>query len=436
MTGPAHVCVVGAGIAGLATAFLLRERARAQGWNLELVVLEARPEPGGHTRSDMVDGFLCERGANGFLDNEPATLELVDRLGLRPRLQRASEQAARRFIYYGGKMRELPTRPLAFLRSDILSWRAKLRVALEPLVRSRRDGADETVDGFGRRRLGPDFTRYLLGPMVSGVFAGDARRLSGGPAGPAGTLHTLQGGMGELTGVLAAQLADVLRTGVRVRALGQSAGGFSLGTEQGEIRAEAVVLACPSYEAAAILAEIAPAEAELLGAIAYAPVDVVCQGYGLEGIERPCNGFGVLVPREEGIRSLGVLCSDQIFPGQAPAGFRLLRAIAGGAHDPAIARLGEAELRASVAADLRALFGVHGEPRLHHVVRHEQGIAQYDVGHLGRVAAAERLERDLPGLLLTGAAYRGVSVNGCVKDAQRVVEALAQGLGRRPMASR
>ena len=456
MTQPARVVVVGAGIAGLSTAWHVVTQAMRRDRALELTIIEQRPQPGGSTRTDHVDGYLCEWGPNGFLDNEPATLELVRELGLAERLYRASDAAASRFIYHSGQMHEVPLSPPEFLTSDIVPLSTKLRMAMEVFVPSRREDHDETVYEFGQRRLGHAFATLLLDPMVSGIFAGDVRELSlravfpqmasmerqygglfralwakkwqarrtgesvGGPSGPRGTLHTFRGGMGELTDTLATRLEAHLRLSATVVAVEHHDGGFRVRTDSEDLDADAVVLACPSFAAARIVTGLAPEVAQALDDIHHAPVDVACFGYRHADIRRPLRGFGVLIPRSEGIRSLGTLLSDQIFPGQAPPHHELMRTIIGGAHDPGITKLSSDDLEATVQRDLQALFRVTVAPRFRRLIRHARGIAQYTVGHLDRVAKTEALEAELPGLFFTGASYRGVSVNGCAKDAVQV----------------
>jgi oxygen-dependent protoporphyrinogen oxidase len=450
------IVVIGAGVAGLAAGYLLRETGRKRGLEPRLTILEALPTPGGATRTDHLSGYTCEWGPNGFLDNEPATLALIEQLGISSSLVSSNPQANRRFIYYGGRMRELPLSPPAFLKSDILPLHAKLRMAMEIFIPPLRKDIDETVDAFGRRRLGGRFATYLLDPMVSGIFAGNSQTLSlaavfpkmaemeknygglfkamfakkrearragketGGPAGPGGKLLTFKTGMGCLTTTLAAKLEDSIITSTGAGCVQSEGGRYSVLTADHRFSADAVILACPSHAAAGIISELAPDAAGAAGDIPFAPVSVVCHGHPAAGLNHALDGFGVLIPRVEGIRSLGSLWSDSIFPGQAPPEHKLLRTMIGGAHDPGILDYSEEELHSIAHRDHDRLFGVRAEPVFRHQYIHPRGIAQYNQGHLTRVDKLDRLERELPGLFFTGASYRGVSVNGCVKDAFRI----------------
>jgi oxygen-dependent protoporphyrinogen oxidase len=452
------VVVVGAGVAGLASAFLIREKAKETGSKVDITILEAKPSIGGSTRTDLIDGYTCEWGPNGFLDNEPLTLQLVGMLGMDDRLVRADEASSKRYIYHNGKMREVALNPIKFLKSDIVPLPVKLRMAMEYFIPARRNGADETVYEFGKRRLGAGFAKYLLDPMVSGVFAGNTKELSlkavfpkmvemekdfgglfkamfarqkeaknngrktGGPAGPGGVLHTFKFGMGELTATLAETLKSNLRLSSQAVAVEKYGRRFVVLTNDDKMEADHVVLACPSYESSRIIKGLDQKVAGYLNEIEFAPVDVVCHGYNADNVGRSVNGFGVLVPRSEGIRSLGTLWSDSIFPGQAPDGYHLFRTILGGACDPDIVNLKDGALDETAQKDLSRLVNVMDKPDFTKVFRHPKGIPQYTKGHLSRVTATEQMEDDLPGLYFTGVSYRGVSVNGCIKDAFRVAD--------------
>src|SRR5262249_21152547 len=176
---------------------------------------------------------------------------LADALGLADRLLPSRDEARRRFVYRGGRLQALPTGPLSFLRSGLLSARGKLRLAREPWSRPR-PSEDETIEAFATRGVGGEAAPALGGPRVTGVFAGDPRRLSlracfprlfelesehggllrgvfagarktrdpGTPRrSPFGRLTSFRGGLEELVRGLATSLGSDLRTGVGVRAL-------------------------------------------------------------------------------------------------------------------------------------------------------------------------------------------------------------------------
>jgi oxygen-dependent protoporphyrinogen oxidase len=165
-----RITVVGGGVSGLTVAYLLAIRNE----KLDVSVLEADSRPGGKIWSDRFDGFLCEKGANGFLDNKPKTLGLCDSLGIEP--LRANENAKKRYVYFKEILNPLPESPPSFLKSKLLSWPGKLRMAYE--VIAPKGPEDETVADFILRRLGKEALEKLIDPMVSGVFAGDPYKMS------------------------------------------------------------------------------------------------------------------------------------------------------------------------------------------------------------------------------------------------------------------
>ena len=172
-----RIVVIGGGIAGLATAYELRERAARVPGGLEVRLVEAAERLGGNLRTELDAGYRVEWGPNGFLDNVPETLDLVRRLGLEGELCPADAAAARRFLFRNGRLHLLPGGPGSFLACPVLSLGGRLRVLGEPFA-AKHPGGDETVYAFARRRIGAEAAHVLVGAMVSGVFAGDARELS------------------------------------------------------------------------------------------------------------------------------------------------------------------------------------------------------------------------------------------------------------------
>jgi protoporphyrinogen/coproporphyrinogen III oxidase len=468
-----RVVVAGGGIAGLSLAFGL---TRLLPPGDKVLVLEREPRAGGNIRTETLDGYLCEWGPNGFLDNVHETFRLISALGLDERVVRSSDAARRRYIYRGGRLHEVPAGPGAFLSSGLLSWRGKLRIAWEPFAPGP-PGGDETIYGFASRRIGREAADALVDPMVSGVFAGNARELSlracfakmaemeaqyGGlfkalvgkmrerrraaraapqagqapaapgsapqPMGaPTGALTSFVGGTEELIDALAAHLGPALRLETTVTAIARQGTGWRVRTDRGEaIDGDALVLGTPAGVTADLLAPLDPPLARTLRAIPSAPLAVVCLGYDEAEVTRtrgPLDGFGFLVPRGEGLRILGALWDSSVYPGRAPSGRVLIRAMIGGAHDRSVLALSDEELLATVRTDLRRAMHLGLEPSFVRIFRHPLGIPQYTVGHLDRLADIDSRLAGWPGLFLAGNAYRGPSINACVADADRLAAA-------------
>jgi len=454
------VLIVGGGISGLASAWLIREEARSAGLDVQVAVLEKEDRWGGKIWSIKADGFLCEWGPNGFLDNKPQTLELCRRLGADAQLLRSNDNARKRFIFSAGMLHQLPENGPSFLKSPLISWPGKLRLAMEPLIPQYRSDVDETLAAFGRRRLGDEALAKLIAPMVSGIFAGDPETMSlkscfpriaeleaeyGGlikamvrlakkkkqeiaegkvvasAAGPGGILTSFRDGIQTLTDILVAALGSeaVLSGREATRVSRAQDGSYRVLTSQGELTADAVVIASPAYAAAAMTREQAPGVAELLDGIPYATMTVACFGYERQRIARDLSGFGYLIPKAEGKNTLGTLWDSSIFENRAPEGQVLLRSMMGGACFPDYVKLSDAEVQRRVQADLQTIMGITAPPDFVRIFRHEQAIPQYIVGHGRRLAALEDQLTRHPGLVLTGNSYRGIGLNDCVAAAHR-----------------
>ncbi len=462
--------IIGAGISGLTTAFALLEESRKRGTEADLVILEADTRPGGKIRTDSVDGYLCEWGPNGFLNNSPPTLELCSMLGVGARLVGASEAASKnRFLLLSGRLEPVPISPPSFLRSPILPFWSRLRVALEPFI--PRGKGEETVLEFASRRLGRGLATTLVDAMVTGIYGGDPGELSvdaafprlrrletnhgslirgaialarekrrkrkseggdrDGPAiqtGPSGSLTSLRGGLGELIDALVQRIGlEKIELGTPVAAIVEAENGLEVRTSAGGIPVDQVVVTVPSYRAAPMLSGLSEELARGLEDFPYAPVAVVCLGFEAKKVTRTPEGFGFLVPGREGLPILGCLFSSSIYPGRAPEGRVLLRAMLGGRRQGRIVEEGEEILLSKTLELLRPVLGLEGDPELVRIYRYPRAIPQYTLGHLDRVAKVEALADRWPGLHLSGNSYHGVAMNNCVENAFDLGKRLAGG---------
>lgn len=466
-----RIAIVGAGISGLATACAIEEHARQLELDLTTLVIEKQPRCGGKIWSIKEEGYLCEWGPNGFLDNKPMTLDFCRRLQIAERLLRSDDNARKRFIYADKLLHRLPENGPSFLASKLISWPGKIRLAGELMVPRRTDPSDETLAEFGRRRLGKEALDKLISPMVSGIFAGDPETMSlqscfpriyeleqeyGGllqamirlarkkraevkagkavasAAGPGGVLTSFVGGIQEVTDAAAAGLRGEQMTGQAVLRIDQKSGGFILHLEDGrQLDADMVITAAPSYAVGAMIEGLNPAAAAILQQTPYAPMNVVCFGYQRERIARDLDGFGYLIPKAEGCNTLGTLWDSSIFPNRAPQGQVLLRSMMGGATNPAAIDFSDEEVVKRTCDDLKQIMGITEPPDFVRVFRHPRAIPQYTRGHAARLQALNKGLETSPGLFVTGNAFYGVGLNDCVHAANRVAEQVIERVQQR-----
>jgi oxygen-dependent protoporphyrinogen oxidase len=445
--------IVGAGISGLATG----QAILAKDPNSEVVVFEAGTHTGGKVMSEITpQGYLCEWGVNAFLDKSPRTLELCKEIGLTP--VPGDIAAKKRYVFSEGELHQLPEKPPQFMTSRLLSVPGRLRVIAEVFTR-KTDKTDETLEEFGARHLGREAFEKLIDPMASGVFAGDARNMSlkscfpriheveaeygslirgliklqkearrvgkkdtPGP-GPGGNLTSFNAGMSVLTDALTVGLGSRVRVNTAVHSISRSGGQYTLHMANGSSEDfDAVILATPAYAQARILKELAPDIAELVDEIQYPSLSVVCLGYSQDEAADCMDGFGFLVPSRENRGILGTVVDSNVFPGRAPEGSMLFRTMVGGARVPQLADLPDEQLLDRVRADLRDIMGLSAEPEFVKIYRHQKAIPQYLVGHADRLAAIETELERFPGLVMTGNAFRGVSLNDCVLNASKIAQ--------------
>jgi oxygen-dependent protoporphyrinogen oxidase len=160
-------------------------------------------------------------------------------------------------------------------------------------------------------------------------------------------------------------------------------------------------------------------------------VAVVALGFRHADIPQPLNGFGYLSPQRERRDVLGVQWCSSIYPERAPDGMVLMRAMCGGWHRPEILEWDDARLVHAVRSELAVALGVRAAPAFQRIVRWQQAIPQYHLGHLERVARIEARALQHDGLYLSGNAYHGVAMNDCAEQAGRLAEQITVATERR-----
>ncbi|WP_377642241.1 protoporphyrinogen oxidase [Oryzobacter terrae] len=457
-TGP-HVAVVGGGVAGLVAALDVLDAVPSA----TVTVLEGSDRVGGTLRREDVGGHAVDVGAESLLAVRPEAVALVERLGAGDLLTSPDTTSAS--IWSRGALHPLPRATLMGVPTDPDGARGVLTDDEVERVRDEQPWPtgvledDVSVGEYVATRLGGAVVDRLVEPLLGGVYAGHAARLSLRatmptlwdratrgqslltPAGAATAapgrppFAGLTGGVGRLPDLLAAALAGrgaVLRTRSVVRLLERTADGWRLvigsAASPDVLVADAVVLAVPPAPAARLLAAHAPAAAEVLADVETASTAVVTLAVPRAELE-DVGGSGFLVPPVEGraIKAATFSFRKWGWTGALDPDVVHLRASLGRAREEAVLQREDADLVALAVADVcaalrRTPFRVVDA----HVQRWGGGLPQYAVGHVDAVATVKADVERVPGLEVAGATYDGVGVPAVIGSAARAAAATTQ----------
>jgi oxygen-dependent protoporphyrinogen oxidase len=463
-----RIAIIGGGISGLSAAFYL-EKARAAGADLEYTLFESGQRLGGSMYSDRVEGCLVEAGPDSFLTEKPWALSLCKDLGIADQLIGSNDAQRKTYIVVNGRlvvmpdglMFMVPTQLVPTALSSLFSWSTKIRMARELLHPPRPMQTDETVAQLVERHFGAEVVDRLADPLLSGVYGGDAAKLSARAVLPRfvemeekyGSLSramlaahkkmmstrketprplftSLQDGMQQMVDAIAARL-DPESTRLRTHILRvypeDSSSSWRVAVEMnGEERFDAVLIATPANVAGTLLDGVDRGLARNLLDITYSSSVTVTLGYYMDQLAVLPPGFGFLVPRSEGTRMLACTFVHNKFPHRAPEGKGILRCFLGGARDEAVLGLTDDEMLETVHRELKDILKLDARPIFARVYRWRGAMAQYEPGHIARVQRIEKRVAEIPGLALAGNAYHGIGVPDCIRSGMEAANSLAQ----------
>lgn len=458
------VVVVGGGISGLSAAYTLYKRG------LEVLVIEAGDEVGGAMRSITTpEGYVFDCGPNTLATKDPRLWAELTDLGIADRVVTAGRAGKRRYFLKDGKPLEIPNDPVGLARMKHISLKGKLRILREPFV-PRTTSSDESVAGFFDRRIGPEVMQRMIDPFVSGVYSGDPSKMSikatfpaiweaeqragsiikgllggrngtkkGAVQGPKMRSVTLnfKGGIAEWPKAIARVLGPQ-RVWRKARATGLhpvGAGWALVIDRDGQIEtleAASVVVAAPAYAAADLVSEFDASASTALRGMTYSSMAVVNLGYRRSQVAHPLDGFGVLAPSCDRRNFLGLLWASSLFPPFAPEGRVNIIDMMGGSLNPIRDTQSREDLIANAVTDSHAVLGASGAPEVVNLTRWPRAVAQYNFGHVERIAVLERLEQARPGLYFVGSYRGGVGMPKCWRNGVNTADQVATFLAARP----
>ena len=486
---PKRIAVIGGGASGLAAAHRLIELSNEGPARFDVTLFEASNSPGGVGETRRIGDYLVETGPDMFITNQPAAVNLCQRIGLGDELIPTETEHRGSLVLRKGKpvrvpegfMLISPAKVWPVLTSPIFSPLGKLRMGLEYFLPRRKDQIDETLAGFVKRRFGSEAFDRLIQPLVGGIYTADPEKLSlqatlprflemerehrslivasrkqaadresdtdaDGSGARYGLFTAPRDGISVLFDRLLAVVkskADV-KLGEPVAAVSAKDSGYYIVTLKSGSQHEfdGVVIALPTFHAASILDSgnsekvVSPPDetmselTDLLRGIEYSSAAVVVSGHKLTDIEHPVDAFGLVIPAIERRKVLAISFTSRKFPGRAPEGRILLRTFVGGALQPEVLDQSDEQILATVRSELKSILGVRGNPDFMEICWHKRSMPQYHLGHCERVARIRELTERHTRLELAGSAYAGVGIPDCIANgesaAERLVEQFAQ----------
>lgn len=459
-TGTGHVVVIGGGIAGLAAAHRLLDSG------VRVTVLEASDRVGGKLLPGEIAGARVDLGAESMLARRPEAIALAREVGLADRLQPPATATAS--LWTRGALRPMPKGHVmgvpgtASALSGVLSDEGLRRIERDAELPRTEIGDDVAVGEFVAARLGREVVDRLVEPLLGGVYAGDAYRISLRSAVPqlfeAARTHDslteavreiqakaarnqqtgpifmgIEGGVGQLPLAVAESVrarGGEIVTGAPVTELRRVAGaeahtGWRVVAGDGVLHADAVVLALPAPAAADLLRAEAPAAAAELATVQYASMALVTLAYRRSEITLP-EGSGFLVPPVDGhtIKASTFASRKWGWIADENPGLLVLRTSVGRYGETEVLGREDDDLVEVSRHDLREATGLDALPVATRVTRWDDGLPQYPVGHHARVARIRDHVAKLPGLAVCGAAYDGVGIPACIASAYAAVDRL------------
>ncbi|WP_223069891.1 protoporphyrinogen oxidase [Paenibacillus caui] len=459
------IVIVGGGLTGLSAAFYIRKYYREKGLNPQITVLEKGKKLGGMIETLHRDGFVIEKGPDSFLARKTAMIDLAKELELDHELVQQNPQSKKTYIVSRGKLHPMPgglvlgipTEIGPFIRTGLISNIGKIRAALDFVKPARKDAGDESLGHFIERRLGSEVLENVAEPLLAGIYAGDTKQLSLLATFPqfaevekaygslirgmmtgrkpvethTGTKRsaflTFRQGLQSLIHGLIHELHDVdLRTeteAVAIQAAGQDGYEVELGGGE-KLLAGEVVIASPAFAAADLLRP--HMDCSLLDTINYVSVANVVLAFDKQDFGTEFDGSGFLVPRKEGRNITACTWTSTKWLHTSPDDKVLLRCYIGRSGAEENVFLPDEELTALVLKDLKEVMGLDAKPLFTEITRLPKSMPQYPVGHLDNIERLQQeLRNKLPGVYMTGAAFRGVGMPDCIKQAKELALEMA-----------
>lgn len=466
-----RVVVIGGGITGLTAAYYLQQEAKKQSLPIEVLLMEAGPRLGGKIQTIFRDGFIIEKGPDSFYDYKLSATKLANELGMEKEI--IHNESGQLFVLVRNQLFPVPRKfkMVPFMTTSLFSPIGKLRAAADVILPKSKEHEDQAVGAFFRRRLGDEVVENLIEPLLSGIYAGDIDELSlmstlpyfyqieqkygsllrgmkksevftfkrkqNNQSEDAGQFFTLKNGLQSLVERLEASLtqATILKSMKVTQVVKENQRYILSLNDFSHISADAIVVAVPHTAACSIFSDY-PCFNPLKD-LSSTSIATVTMAFDESAVEQDIEGIGFRITRNSDSSLTACTWTHKRWPHTAPLGKVLLRCYVGRSNHETIVDLSDDEITNIVLEDINKMIHFKSKPSFTIVSRWKKAIPQYTVGHRKRVETVKsEIEKNLPGVILCGSSYDGISMPECIEQGGAAVQQVLQLFANKPYITR
>ena len=424
--------ILGAGISGLTLGYYLNNRDK------DFLIFESRKYAGGNISTKNKKGFICENGPNTVLINNESIRDLISDLKIKNDIIYPNNNNNKRFLIKKGKLIKIPQSFGQYIKSNILSLSAKIRISFEIFIK-KSDNSMSVYDFF-KRRFGKEFHDVLIEPFLTGVYAGNTRKMS--------IKHVLKkiweveqsygsvilgfikkksrnitpksfnfkNGLSDLTNKIQQKIKDKISFDSKITSISKIENLYEI-TVNNDIKYRCSKLICtiPAYALSDIIFD--KKLSQTLKKIPYCPIYVLHLGLEKQKIKNDISGFGVLTKPSDNKSFLGIIFNSRIFPHVAPPDKDLMTVMVGGTRQEQLLKTDKDLLFDKIIRDIRKLFSYDGRIIMKHDFLWDKGIPQYGLDHDYITNEIKNFENKNKDLHIMGNYVNGISVSDCIEKA-------------------
>lgn len=426
------IIILGSGISGLTLGFYLQKK------NKDFLIFDSSKSIGGNISTKNEKGFICENGPNTVLINNESVKYLISDLKIKNDVIYPNKNNNKRFLIKKGKLIKIPMSLGQFIKSNILSLSAKIRIFFEIFI--KKSDNNFSVYDFFKRRFGKEFHDVLIEPFLTGVYAGNTRKMSikyvlkkiwdleqnygsvtlgfikKKSRNISPKSFNFKNGLSNLTNTIHQKIKDKIKFNSKITSISKIGNLYEI-TVNNDIkyRCNKLISTIPAYALSKIIFD--KKLSQTLKKIYYCPIYVLHLGLEKQKIKNDISGFGVLTKPSDNKSFLGIIFNSRIFPHVAPLDKDLMTVMVGGTRQKQLLKTDKDLLFDKIVRDVRKLISYDGQIIMKHDFLWDKGIPQYGLDHDYITKEIKNFENKNKDLHILGNYVNGISVSDCIEKA-------------------